>query len=80
MEIFKPVAPVIPTATIAVNLIGAEGVYAKCCCSMARVPAAVINFILTEKYRQDPALAGSIVIISTLISVLTIPAVFWLIL
>ncbi len=47
---------------------------------MARVPAAVINFILTEKYRQDPALAGSIVIISTFISVLTIPVVFWLIL
>src|SRR5439155_963034 len=38
------------------------------------------NFVLTEKYRQDPGLAASIVVISTLISILTITIVFWLIL
>ena len=53
-------------ANIAVNLIGAAG--------------AVVNFVLTEKYRQDPGLAASIVVISTLTSILTIPIVLWLIL
>jgi len=42
------------------------------------LPAAVVNFVLTEKYRQDPGLAASIVVISTFISVLTIPIVFWM--
>jgi predicted permease len=36
--------------------------------------------VLTEKYRQDPGLAASIVVIGTFISILTIPIVFWLIL
>jgi predicted permease len=44
------------------------------------LPAAVVNFILTEKYRQNPALAASIVVISTFISIFTIPIVLWLIL
>jgi malate permease and related proteins len=43
------------------------------------LPAAVVNFILTEKYRQDPALAASVVI-STFLSLFTIPVVLWLIL
>jgi predicted permease len=40
----------------------------------------MINFVLTEKYRQDPELAASIVVLRTIISVITIPLVFWLIL
>ena len=44
------------------------------------LPAAVVNFILTEKYRQDPGLAASIVVISTMISIVTIPLALWLIL
>ena len=44
------------------------------------LPAAVINFVLTEKYGQDPQLAASIVVLSTFISVFTIPVVLWLIL
>jgi len=67
-------------ASIAVNLIGAEGVNRQVLLLYGALPAAVVNFILTEKYRQDPGLAASIVVLSTLISVLTIPAVFWLIL
>jgi predicted permease len=67
-------------ANIAVNLIGAEGVNRQVLLLFGALPSAVMNFVLTEKYRQDPALAASIVVISTLISVLTIPAVFWLIL
>ena len=67
-------------ASIAVQLIGAEGVNRQVLLLYGSLPAAVVNFILTEKYRQDPGLAASIVVLSTLISTLTIPLVFWLIL
>lgn len=67
-------------ANIAVLAIGATGVNRQVLLLYGALPAAVINFVLTEKYRQDPALAASIVVISTLLSVLTIPVVFWLIL
>ncbi|MEX0806466.1 MAG: AEC family transporter [Candidatus Binatia bacterium] len=67
-------------ASIVVNLIGAEGVNRQVLLLYGALPAAVINFVLTEKYRQDPELAASIVVLSTFISVLTIPFVFWLIL
>jgi len=67
-------------ANIAVMLIGAQGVNRQVLLLYGALPAAVINFILTEKYRQDPGLAASIVVITTFISVLTIPVVFWLIL
>jgi len=67
-------------ANIAVLAIGATGVNRQVLLLYGALPAAVINFILTEKYRQDPALAASIVVISTFLSVLTIPIVFWLIL
>ena len=67
-------------AYLAVHLIGAEGVNRQVLLLYGALPAAVVNFVLTEKYRQDPALAASIVVISTFISVFTIPVVFWLIL
>jgi hypothetical protein len=67
-------------ANVAVNLIGAEGVNRQVLLLYGALPAAVINFVLTEKYRQDPGLAASIVVLSTFISVLTIPIVFWVIL
>lgn len=67
-------------AFAAVNLIGAQGVNRQVLLLYGCLPAAVINFILTEKYRQDPELAASIVVLSTFISVLTIPMMFWLIL
>lgn len=67
-------------ANIAVLVIGAEGVNRQVLLLYGALPAAVINFVLTEKYRQDPGLAASIVVISTFISVFTIPIVFWFIL
>jgi hypothetical protein len=67
-------------ANLAVLAIGATGVNRQVLLLYGALPAAVINFVLTEKYRQDPALAASIVVISTFLSVLTIPIVFWLIL
>jgi predicted permease len=67
-------------ANLAAHLIGAEGVNRQVLLLYGALPAAVVNFVLTEKYRQDPALAASIVVISTFISIFTIPVVFWLIL
>jgi predicted permease len=67
-------------ANVAVYLIGAHGVNRQVLLLYGALPAAVINFVLAEKYRQDPGLAASIVVIGTFISVLTIPIVFWLIL
>jgi len=66
-------------ANIAVMLIGAEGVNRQVLLLYGCLPAAVVNFVLTEKYRQDPELAASIVVLSTFMSVVTIPIVFWLI-
>jgi predicted permease len=67
-------------ANVAVQLIGADGVNRQVLLLYGCLPAAVINFVLTEKYGQDPDLAASIVVLSTLASVVTIPLVFWLIL
>jgi predicted permease len=67
-------------AGIAVYLIGAEGVNRQVLLLYGALPAAVVNFILTEKYRQDPALAASIVVLSTFLSIFTIPIALWLIL
>jgi predicted permease len=63
-----------------VQIIGAEGVNRQVLLLYGSLPAAVVNFILTEKYRQDPGLAASIVVLSTFFSVFTIPLVFWFIL
>jgi predicted permease len=64
----------------AVYLVGADGVNRQVLLLYGSLPAAAMNFVLTEKYGQDPELAASIVVISTFISVLTVPVVFWLIL
>jgi hypothetical protein len=67
-------------ATAAVLVIGAQGVNRQVLLLYGALPAAVVNFILTEKYRQDPALAASVVVISTFLSIFAIPVVLWLIL
>ncbi len=67
-------------ANIAVRIVGATDVNRQVLLLYGCLPAAVINFVLTEKYGRDPELAASIVVLSTFISVITIPIVFWLIL
>ena len=71
---------IVAAAVAAVNLIGVQGINRQVLLLYGSLPAAVISFVLTEKYRQDPELAASIVVLSTIISVITIPLVFWLIL
>lgn len=67
-------------AYVAVSLVGAEGINRQVLLLYGSLPAAVINFILTEKFAQDPNLAASIVVLSTFFSTITIPLLFWLIL
>lgn len=67
-------------AYVAVSLLGAEGVNRQVLLLYGALPAAVINFILTEKFGRDPNLAASIVVLSTFFSTITIPLLFWLIL
>jgi hypothetical protein len=67
-------------AYIAVKLVGADGINRQVLLLYGSLPAAAMNFILTEKFGQDPHLAASIVVLSTFVSVITIPLVFWLIL
>ena len=67
-------------AFLAVSLIKAEGINRQVLLLYGALPAAVVTFILTEKYRQSPALAASIVVLSTFLSIFTIPVVLWLIL
>ena len=67
-------------AYAAVHMIGAAGVNRQVLLLYGSLPAAVINFILAEKFGQDPELAASIVVLSTFLSVVTVPVVFWLIL
>jgi predicted permease len=67
-------------ANAAVYLVAAQGVNRQVLLLYGALPAAVVNFILTEKYRQDPALAASIVVLSTVLSLISIPLVLWLIL
>src|SRR5262245_20996188 len=67
-------------AYMAVKLVGADGINRQVLLLYGSLPAAAMNFILTEKFAQDPNLAASIVVLSTFFSVVTIPLVFWLIL
>jgi predicted permease len=68
------------SASVTATLIGAEGINRQILLLYGSLPAAVVNFILTEKYGQDPELAASIVALSTFASVATVPCVIWLIL
>lgn len=63
-----------------VHLIDAEGVNRQVLLLSSALRPAVIHFVLTEKYGKDPELAASIVVLNTLLSILSIPLLFWMIL
>lgn len=43
----------------------------------AAMPSAVMSMILSQKYKRDSSLVASIVFVSTLMSIITIPLVLW---
>jgi predicted permease len=64
---------------IIVTLLGVEGLNKKVIILASSMPAAVITFIMSHKYKVDSALVASTVAISTLISIVTTPLVLlWL--
>lgn len=67
-------------AYVTVTLLGIHGVNRQVILLYGSLPSAVVNFVLTEKYGQDPQLAASIVVITTLLSLGTVPVVLSLIL
>jgi predicted permease len=62
-----------------VTLLGLSGVTMKVALISSMMPSAVITFIMSYKYNLDSALVASIVAMSTLISIITIPLILmWL--
>jgi predicted permease len=63
-----------------VSLLGIEGINRQMILLYGGLPSAVVNFVLTEKYSQDPELAASIIFLTTLFSLASVPLLFWFIL
>ena len=64
-------------ATVAV--LGIQGINRQVILLYGSLPSAVINYVLTEKYTRNSELTASIIVLSTLLSLVTVPFVFWLI-
>jgi predicted permease len=63
----------------AVELLGVQGVARSVILLQATMPAAVINFVIAERYAAEPQLVASSVAVSTLASMLVLPALLaWL--
>lgn len=60
-------------ALVVVNLFGIEGLNKKIILLSSAMPAAVINFVVSHKYKVDSELVASTVAMSTLISIITTP-------
>jgi len=67
------------SASLTVTLFGIEGINRQVILLYGPLPSAVVNFVLTEKYGQDPELAASIILLTTSFSLITIPLVLLLI-
>ena len=68
-------APVIgiALALVCIPLFGLQGMYAGVLVLFGALPPAVLNFMLAEKYRQEPSKVASIVIVGNLFAVIAIP-------
>ncbi len=60
-----------------VSLFSLTGVLRNILILEAAMPSAVLTMVICHKYRRDPDLVASIVFISTLISIITIPIILW---
>jgi predicted permease len=64
-------------ATVAV--LGIDGINRQVILLYGSLPSAVINYVLTAKYTRNSELTASIIVLSTILSLATVPFVFWLI-
>jgi len=63
----------IALSLLVVTLFGIEGVNAGVIVLFGALPPAVLNYILSEKYRQEPAKVASIVVLGNLFAMVSIP-------
>jgi len=67
-------------AILVVQLFGLTGVARSVLVLQLIMPVAVTNYLLAERYRAEPGKVAGTVVVSTLISVATIPAALMLLL
>ncbi|MBI1911149.1 MAG: AEC family transporter [Deltaproteobacteria bacterium] len=63
----------IAIAYLVVTLLGIEGLNHKVILLSSAMPAAVINFVVSHRYKLDSDLVASMIAVSTLVSVITTP-------
>jgi predicted permease len=69
----------VATGVLLTELSGAEGLTRKILILQASMPAGVLNTLFAQRYARSPEQVASVVLVSTLLSVLTIPALLaWL--
>ena len=66
-------------AMLFVTLFGVSGVERQVLLLASIMPAAVINVMMAQRYSTDPSLVASAVVLSTAISLVTIPVVLYLV-
>lgn len=62
-------------AFVLLELLAIEGMVREVILLQAAMPSAVLSMILAGKYNRDPSLVASVVLVSTLLSVLSIPLI-----
>lgn len=65
------------TALIIIKLFSITALAKNIILIQAAMPSAVMSMILCQKYRKDSSLVASVVLISTLLSIITIPLILW---
>ncbi|MFP8880187.1 MAG: AEC family transporter [Myxococcota bacterium] len=64
-------------AALFVSLFGVDGVERKVLLLGSIMPTAVINVMMAQRYQTDPSLVASAVVLGTLLSLVTIPAILY---
>lgn len=75
-SLFKIVGGFLIALTI-IKLFSITGLVRNIILIQAAMPSAVMSMILCQKYKRDEDLVASVILISTLLSIITIPLVLW---
>ena len=63
--------------TAAAALFNINGLASNVVILESSMPPAVFNFVLAEKYNQDPKTVASIILVGTIISIITTPLIIY---
>ncbi len=64
-------------ALLVATLLGLSGTEKGVVLLQASMPVAVFNYVFAERYQRAPEAVAGMVVMSTLISFITIPAMLW---